>query len=343
MTLASTTPGVLRPGNTPREQKARRLRKILGGVGVRLVQVVPTLILASVIIFSLQMLIPGDAATALAGDDASASTIEALREQLGLNQPVWVQFWNWFSNLLQGNLGTSAVTGVSVNQIMAERLPVTLMITAASMVVMAVVGIPLGIVAALRRNTKVDAFVTGLSTLGLAIPSFWLGMVLILVFSISLGMFPAIGFVSPFEDPVEGLRSLALPAVALGFTGAAEAAQQTRSAMIEVLDSDAMRTHRAKGLSGASIVFRHALKNAGIPIVTIMGLRLSEVIGGSVVIETLFALPGIGSVVMLAITQRDFVIVQAVVLITVLLVMVTNLLVDLIYLVVDPRMSSGKG
>jgi peptide/nickel transport system permease protein len=340
-----TTPQItvaLPRGSATWRAAVTRARNVGRGIALRLVQIAPTLLLASIIIFGLQALIPGDVATAMAGDDASPETIAALREQLGLNDPIYVQFWHWFSNVLQGDLGTSAVSGVSVNQIMAERLPVTLTITAASMVVMAVVGVPLGVLAALRRNTRIDNFVTGLSTLGLAIPSFWLGMMLILGFSISLAWFPATGYISPFADPVAGLKSIALPALALGAAGAAEACQQTRSAMIEVLESDAMRTHRAKGLSTASIVFKHALKNAGIPIVTIMGLRLSEVIGGSVVVETLFALPGLGSVVMLAITQRDYIVVQAVVLVTVLLVMATNLLVDLIYLVVDPRMSSGK-
>ena len=323
----------------PRRGFLRRGRggTLLSSVAWRLVQVIPTVLIATFIIFLLQHLIPGDVATALAGDNATPQLIASIRKDLGLDQPLLLQYWTWLSHALRGDLGTSAITGQSVTSLMAQRLPATLALVAGAFIIMVLIGVPAGVLAALRRDTKIDQLLTGIATTGIAVPSFWLGMVLVLVFSLGLGWLPATGYVPLSQDPVNGLRSLVLPSIALGAVGAAEVCRQTRSSMIEVLSADSVRTLRAKGLSPRQIVWKHALKNAGLPIVTIVGLRISEVVGGAVVVETLFAIPGLGSLVTLSITQRDYSVVQGVVLLTTLLVMLVNLVVDLLYVAIDPR------
>jgi peptide/nickel transport system permease protein len=303
----------------------------------RLLQVVPTLLLATFVVFCLQHLVPGGPANAIAGEYATPERIASINERLGLDDPFLVQYWNWLSSALRGDLGTSLANGQPVTQLIGQRLPATLTLGFAAMVVSVVVGVPLGIAAALRRGSRADGLVTAVATLGVAIPNFWLGMMLVLLFAIRLRWLPATGFVSFTENPVEALRHVLLPAIALGGVGAAEICRQLRSAMIEVLDSDFIRTHRAKGLARHRIVWVHGLKNAGLPLATIIGLRISRVMGAAVVVETLFAIPGIGTLVTFATTQRDYPVIQGVVLFSAVVVLATNLLVDLAYRLIDPR------
>jgi peptide/nickel transport system permease protein len=309
-------------------------------VAKRLLQVVPTLLLATIVVFVLQHLVPGGPANAIAGEYATPERIASINSQLGLDDPVLVQYWNWLTSALRADLGTSLATGQPVMELIEQRLPATLTLGFAAMSVSIIVGVPLGIAGAVRRGRRSDGVITGIATLGVAIPNFWLGMMFVLLFGIQLKWLPATGFVPISEDPIESFRHVLLPALALGGVGAAEICRQLRSAMIEVLDSDFIRTHRAKGLAWSRIVWVHGLKNAGLPLATIIGLRVSRVMGAAVVVETLFAIPGIGTLVTMATSQRDYPVIQGVVLLSAVVVLVTNLIVDLAYRLIDPRIAS---
>jgi peptide/nickel transport system permease protein len=331
--MTVTAPGTVEP--------PRRRWQLPGarGVGKRLAGVVPTLLLATFLVFGLLHLIPGDPAQAIAGENATPERLAQLREQLGLDRPFLLQYVDWLGGVVTGDLGTSLSSGEAVLDLIGQRLPTTLTLGAASLVVAVGIGVPLGIAAAQRRGRNSDSVITGAATLGIAVPNFWLGMVLVLVFALTLKWLPATGFVPLTDDPLRSLWHLVLPAIALGAVGAAEVCRQLRSAMIEVLQSDYMRTHQAKGLSRHTRIWRHALKNSGLPLATIIGLLVSRVLGATVVVEALFAIPGIGSLVVQSTTQRDYPVIQGIVLVTALLVLATNLLVDLVYRVVDPRIA----
>lgn len=321
---------VLRPG---------RDTALLRMIGWRIVVAVPTLVLATFVVFSLLHLIPGDPAEAIAGEHATPERLAEIRAQLGLDQPFLLQYLDWLRHAATGDLGFSLSTGEAIGALIWQRLPTTLTLGAAAMLVGVGIGVPLGVAAALRQGRPADTAITGAATLGIAVPNFWIGMVLVLVFAIQLQWLPATGFVGLAENPVQTVQYLVLPAIALGMVGAAEVCRQLRGALIEVLRSDFMRTHRAKGLSYRTMVWRHALKNAGLPLATIIGLLVSRVLGASVVVETLFAIPGLGTLVVEATTQRDYPVIQGVVLVTALLVLLTNLVVDLAYRFIDPRIS----
>lgn len=312
---------------------------LLRMIGWRVVVAVPTLVLATFVVFSLLQLIPGDPAQAIAGEHATPERLAEIRSQLGLDQPFLLQYLDWLRHAITGDLGFSLSTGEAIGALLWQRLPTTLTLGAAAMLVAVGIGVPLGVAAALRLGRPADTAITGAATLGIAVPNFWIGMVLVLVFAIQLQWLPATGFVGLAENPVQTVQYLVLPAIALGMVGAAEVCRQLRSALIEVLRSDYMRTHRAKGLSNRTMVWQHALKNAGLPLATILGLLVSRVLGASVVVETLFAIPGLGTLVVEATTQRDYPVIQGVVLVTALLVLLTNLVVDLAYRFIDPRIS----
>ncbi|MFJ9315540.1 ABC transporter permease [Pimelobacter simplex] len=313
--------------------------RFLHAVASRLLWMLPTLLLATFIAFLLQQMIPGDQAVALAGEYASDEKLAAIRADLGLDEPLLTRYPDWLAGVVTGDLGTSYRTGQPVAEIVADRLPVTLLLTLFALLVALAIGVPSGIAAAQRPGTWVDRLLTTAATAGIAIPNFWLGMMLIAVFAVNLGWLPGPGGVDLADDPGNALRALVLPSIALGMVGSAEICRQVRSAMTESLGSDYMRTLRAKGLSRRAVVWRHALKNSSLPLATVVGIQVSHLVGGAVVVEAVFGLSGIGSLVVEATNQRDYVVIQAVVLLAAVIVLVTNLVVDISYRLLDPRIA----
>lgn len=303
----------------------------------RILSMIPTLLLATVIVFMLIRLIPGDPANAIAGEYATPERLTEIRSQLGIDRPLVLQYLAWIGGLFTGDLGNSFMTGQSVLGLILERLPVTITLTTMALLVAVIIGLPTGILSASRSGGRLDRFLTTAATLGLAIPNFWLGMVLILVFSISLGWLPGPGGPLFLSDPLGSIRATVLPAIALGMVGGAEICRQVRSAMVEDLSSDHVRTHKAKGISWTRILWLHSLKNSSLPFLTIVGLQISRLLSGAVVVETVFGLSGLGTLIVTATNQREYLIVQGVVLIMALLVIFTNLVVDILYRVIDPR------
>jgi peptide/nickel transport system permease protein len=303
----------------------------------RLLGLVPTLVLATFGVFWLVHLAPGDPAITLAGENATAKQIETIRDELGLNQPFLVQYWHWLAHAVSGNLGTSLNTRQSVAGAIGEALPTTLQLVIGGLLVAAILGTAAGVVSARRANTATDAVVSSLSSAGAAIPSFWLGLVLVSLFALGTHWFPATGFVSITSNPGQALEHLVLPSIALGVSGAAEIARQLRAVLIEILASDHIRTLRAKGLSERRIVWRHALKGATVPLMTIIGLQVSRFLGAAVVVEAVFGIPGIGTLVVGAAQNQDYPVVEGVVLVMALIVIVVNFAVDVSYRLFDPR------
>jgi peptide/nickel transport system permease protein len=303
----------------------------------RLGILVPTVLLASFVVFLLIQLVPGDPAISILGEQASQEQLAQLREDLGLNDPVVVQYVRWLGDAVQLDLGKSISTREGVIEGIRRTLPVTLQIVVFALLVSAAVGIPAGVIAARRANSAGDQILTSLSSLGIAMPSFWLGLILVSVFALQLDLLPATGFVRLTEDPVESLKHTVLPAFAIGIVGAAEVMRQLRGVMIEVLASDHVRTLRAKGLPVRSIVWRHALKNSAVPLATILGLQVNRFLGATVVIEAVFGIGGLGTLVVNATQKQDFPVVQGVVLTMVVIVIVVNLVVDISYRLIDPR------
>lgn len=300
----------------------------------RLLQLIPILLGASILIFVLMRLVPGDPAIQALGvesGDATAEQVEALRREWGLDQPLPVQYFYWLGNALQGDLGRSTVSRVPVSEEIMSRFPATLQLTVVSMLVSVVLGIPFGVIAAVRHNSLIDRGSTIIALLGICTPTFWLGLMLMLLFSVQLGWLPSFGR--------GGITHLILPAITLGASASAIIARVTRSSMIEVLSEDFIRTARAKGLAERIVVYRHAIKNALIPIITILGLEFGFLLSGSVVTETVFSYPGLGLLLINSINNRDFPVVQGALLLFALQFVIVNLVVDLLYGFVDPRIS----
>src|SRR5882757_423854 len=306
-------------------------------LATRLISLVPILFGTSVVAFFLVRLVPGDPAIALLGMEADARSLAALRQQLALDQPIIVQYVTWLGHILTGDFGRSIQGGRAVFPLLMGALAPTALLSAAALVISLVIAIPAGIVAATRRNSGADYAASFLALCGLSLPSFWLGILLILMFSIYLPLFPASGYVSPLVDPIAHLRHLVLPAVTLGAALAAATMRMTRATMLEVLRADYVRTARAKGLSQRRVIWGHALRNARIPIVTLLGIQLGQLLGGVVITETVFSWPGIGKLTVDAIFARDYPVVQGAVLLTATLFVLINLVTDLIYTVLDPR------
>ncbi len=301
------------------------------------------LLLASIVVFVGVRALPGDAALALAGEERDPVALEQIREKYGLNDPVAAQYAKYVGNSLQGDLGYSTRTGAGVTEVILDRLPITLELALLALLVAVLIGIPTGILAALRRGSWVDNFSNGFGLLGLSIPNFWLGLVLILVVSVQLGLLPASGFVPFFEDPVENLKRMILPAIVLGTGLSAVLMRQMRSAMLETMSADYIRTARSKGLSERAVVLVHALRNSLVTVVTVLGLQLGALISGAVITEQIFVIPGFGKLIVDGVFTRDYPVIQGVALVTVFGYVFVNLLVDLTYSFLNPRIRVGGG
>jgi peptide/nickel transport system permease protein len=285
--------------------------------------------------------LPGDPARALAGEESDPATVEAVRHSFGLDQPIPVQYVKYVGNALHGDLGTSSRTGLPVASSIGHAIPVTLQLSIFAIAIAALIGVGAGLIAAVRRRGPANWAANSVALIGLSVPSFWLGLMGVLVFAIAYPILPASGFVSVFDNPVESFRHLLMPAVVLGSGLAAVIMRQTRSAMIDALSTDYVRTARAKGLGGTQVVVGHALRNSLIVVTTIVGLQLGALISGAVVTEQIFVLPGFGKLIIDAVFTRDYPMIQGVVLVTATAYIVINLLVDLLYSVIDPRVRVG--
>lgn len=296
------------------------------------------LLLASLVIFTAVEVLPGDSAQMILGTEARPDTLAALRHEMGLDQPVTQRYADWVAGFVQGDLGTSRTYSLSVLTLVAERLVVSVPLALAALAFAVGTGLSLGIFAALRRNSLIDHALMGLTQIGIAVPNFWFAMVLVLVFAVNSRIFPAGGFPGWAQGGFAAMSSLVLPTVALALPQAAILARIVRASLIETLHEDYMRTARAKGLSHGQAIRRHALRNAMIPVLTIMGLQLAFLLAGAIIIENVFALPGLGRLIFQAIQQRDRVVVMSIVLLLVGTIMLINLALELIYLAVDPRL-----
>jgi peptide/nickel transport system permease protein len=303
----------------------------------RLGQSAVTLVLATMVVFAGVRALPGDPALALAGEERDPASLAAVREQYGLDDPVWVQYLHYLQNFFQGDLGRSVRTNIPVTDLLKSALPVTLELSFLALLVASVVGVLSGILAAVRRGRPAEWLANGFALMGLSVPNFWLGLMAILYLAVAVPLFPASGHVPFSEDPVANLHHMVLPAVILGTGLAAVIMRQTRSSMLESMGTDYIRTARAKGLDERTVVGVHALRNSLIVVVTIVGLQLGALISGAVVTERIFGLPGFGKLTVDAVFQRDYPVIQGVVLVTATAYIVINLLVDLLYSIIDPR------
>ena len=304
----------------------------------RLLIGIATLFAASIVVFAVLEIIPGDPALIMLGTTATPDAVEALRQQLGLDQPLLIRYFSWIGGLLVGDFGRSYTYSSPVIELVADRIVVTLPLALMSLFLAASIGIPVGLFAAARRGRLADTAAMSVAQFGVAVPNFWFALLLVYVFAVWLRLVPAGGFPGWDAGFWPALKSLFLPSIALALPQAAILSRVTRSALIEVLGEDYIRTARAKGMPRRIVLWRHALQNAMIPVLTIMGLQFAFLITGTIIIENVFYLPGLGRLVFQAITQRDLIVVESVVILLVAAVIVVNLLVDLSYALVDPRL-----
>lgn len=310
-----------------------------GYVVRRVAQAVVALLGVSVVVFALMHLVPGDPVRTALGTRFDPALYDALRARAGLDQPIVVQYVDWLARAVQGDLGVSFRTGAPVTEAIVGRLPATATLAVASLIIALVIAIPTGIVSAVRQGSAVDHAATAFSQVGLSIPDFWYGIMLILVFALALGWLPPSGYASLLDDPAEWLRHLILPAVTAGVVTGAILARFTRSAVLEAMNTEHVRLARAKGLPERHILREHVLRNAWIPIVTVTGLQLATLLGGIVVVEVVFAWPGLGRLALDAVNARDYPVLQGAVLVIASSFLLVNLLVDLLYARLDPRIS----
>ncbi|MFO7546423.1 MAG: ABC transporter permease [Trueperaceae bacterium] len=304
----------------------------------RLLEIVPVLLVVTVVVFTILHLTPGDPARVMLGDMASEADVLRLREALGLERPIYVQYATFLGSLLRGDLGQSLALDRSVFRALLERAEPTIALTLMSLLVAVAFGVVTGVISAVYHNRATDQVISTLALVGVSIPNFWLGLLLILVFAVRLGWFPAAGYPPIAEEGlVQSLRYLILPSLALGLSQASIISRITRSTMLDIFRQDFVRTAVAKGVGQRLVVLRHVLVNALVPIITVIGLVLAALLSGAVVIETVFAIPGLGRLVISSIARRDYPVIQGVVLLTALVYVLVNLVVDLLYTVVDPR------
>jgi len=304
----------------------------------RLLVAIPTLVLVSLIVFMLQKLLPGDAVLTMAGEERDPAVLDYLRQKYRLNDPLPVQYVAWMTQVLQGDLGVSLRTDVPVLTLIGQKLPVTLQLAAMAMLFALAVGVPAGILAAVRKGSATEAGVNVAALSGMSIPNFWLGILLIMVVSVQWKLLPPSGYVSPADDVWLSLKTLLMPAVVLSTALAAYLMRHTRSAMLEALGSDYVRTARAKGVPPRGVVLKHALRNALMPIVTLATLLFGELLAGAVLTEQVFTIPGFGKLIVDAVFNRDYAVVQGVVLCVAAGFIVMNLIADVLYIVINPRL-----
>jgi peptide/nickel transport system permease protein len=307
----------------------------------RLLLLLPVMLVVGIVTFMLVHLTPGDPTAAILGDDATPEQIERVREQLGLNDPIPVQFFNWFTGVLTFDLGDSFFLGQPVSDALLSRAQPTALLTLYAMTISISIGVPAGIIAAVYRDTIIDRLLMVASISGAAIPNFFLGILLILLFAVTFRWLPSGGYTSITADPVDHFQRMLLPAIALGVSSAGLLARLTRSSMLDVLGEDYIRTARAKGVAFRDVVTKHALRNALIPIVTVIGYSLGNALGGAVVTETVFTIPGMGRLVVQSVARRDFPVIQGAVIIIAAFYVLANLLVDVLYVYIDPRIRYG--
>jgi peptide/nickel transport system permease protein len=307
-------------------------------IGRRFLIAIPTLLIVSVLVFALQQLLPGDPVLTMAGEERDPQVLAFLREKYRLDDPVPIQYFVWLGQVLQGNLGISLRTDIPVLELVLSKLPVTIELAILAMIVALLIGIPTGIISAVKKGTTIDYAANVVALSGLSIPNFWLGIMLIMLISVRWRLLPASGFVPPNVDLWLNIKTMIMPAFVLGTGLAGSLMRHTRSAMLGVLSSDYIRTARAKGLLSRAVILKHALRNALIPIVTLTTLLFGELLAGAVLTEQIFTIPGFGKLVVDAVFNRDYAVVQGVVLCTAVGFIAMNLLADILYVLVNPRL-----
>lgn len=310
-------------------------------IGKRLLVAIPTLLIISIFVFSLQKLLPGDPILAMAGEERDPAVIELLRERYRMNDPVVYQYFYWLGSVVQGDFGVSLRTNQPVLELIGQKLPVTIQLAIMSMFFALVIGVPIGILAAVKQNTWIDYVSNIVALSGLSIPNFWLGIMLILLVSVQLGWLPASGYESIFVDPVRSIQTMIMPSFVLGNALAATLMRHTRSAMLSVMKSDYIRTAKAKGLSNWQVVLSHSFRNALLPIITLSALLFGELLAGAVLTEQIFTIPGFGKLIVDAVFTRDYAVVQGVVLCTAIGFILMNLLADVVTVLLNPRMRTA--
>lgn len=303
----------------------------------RLVMLIPVILVVGMVVFALVHITPGDPAAVILGDRATPEDVERLRDQLGLNDPLPVQFLNWFGGVLRLDFGDSIFLGMPVTEALLERVGPTVLLTIYALLVQIVIGVPLGVLAAVRPGSWLDRLLTAIAISGAAIPTFFLGIMLILFFAVRLQWLPSVGYVSPMESFTDHITRMIMPAFALGFSSAGLLARLIRSSMLDVMREDYVRTAFAKGLRERTVVMRHAFRNALIPAITVIGTSFAGLLGGAVVTETVFTIPGMGRLVVQSIGRRDYPVIQGAVMTIAMTYVLVNLLVDILYVYADPR------
>jgi peptide/nickel transport system permease protein len=304
----------------------------------RCLALVPVLLLVSLTVFSVVRISQGDPSLLLIGMEGDVKVAERLREELGFNRPIPVQYADWLGHVLRGDLGRSLRLPFSVNQLVADKLPATFELAVLATLLAVLIAMPLGILAALRNGSPTETGITALAAVGVSMPNFWLGILLIFVFTLTLRWLPSSGYVAPHQSLFENLRLMLLPVVTLSFANLAIFTRIVHASMVEVLWLDYMRTARAKGLRDGAVLIRHGLRNALLPLVTAIGIHFGRLLGGAVVVETIFGIPGLGRLMVEAITGRDFTVVQGIVLYLTIITVLTSLIVDILYAYLDPRL-----
>jgi peptide/nickel transport system permease protein len=311
----------------------------------RILQMILVLLIITVIVFLMVRLLPGDPIlmylTSSDLEEITQEQIDTIRHDLGLDRSLFIQYADWIGNVVTGDMGTSIIHRGKVGEDIKRRLPITLHLGGLAFIISIIVGIPMGVIAAVRRGTWLDSILTSLGNLGITIPVFWLGILLIYAFGLKLDLLPVFGYTSPFKDFAENTRQIILPIFCLAVPPIASAVRLTRSSMLEVMRQDYVRTAWSKGLKERAVIMRHALKNGLIPVVTLKGISLAAIVGGSVLVETVFSIPGMGRLAVEGLFSQDYAVVQAVILVTSIVVLVINLLIDLSYGWLDPRVRYG--